>query len=142
MKADTVNPANIDEYIALYPPNVQKILQKLRLIIREEAPEAKETISYQIPTFTLNGNLVHFAAFKNHIGFYPAPSGLAEFNDELSVYKSGKGSIQFPIDKKLPLDLIIKIVKFRVNENLGRVRTKGRKKPEEGDPGMAQTTEK
>lgn len=142
MREDSIAPANIDEYIALYPPNVQKLLGQVRSVIRKTAPAALETIKYQIPTFSLHGNLVHFGAFKNHIGFYPAPSGLVEFKDELSVYNSGKGSIQFPIEKKLPLDLIIKIVKFRVNENLGKAGTKGRKKPEEGDRGMAQTTEK
>lgn len=118
MKAKTLDPANIDEYIALYPPHVQELLQKLRLIIREEAPEAKETISYQIPTFTLKGNLVHFAAFKNHIGFYPAPSAIEKFREELSVYKGAKGSVKFPIDKDLPFDLIRRMVKFRVGESL------------------------
>lgn len=106
----------IDEYISAFPKDVQKILGQIRKIIKDAAPEAEEAISYQIPTFKLNGNLVHFAAFKNHIGFYPTPSGQKAFEKELSAYKSGKGSIQFPIDKPLPIPLIKKIVKFRVKE--------------------------
>ena len=109
---------NINEYIAAFPKQVQEILEKLRATIRKAAPGAEETINYAIPTFTLNGNLVHFAAFKNHIGFYPAPSGIEAFKKELSVYEGAKGSVQFPIDKPLPLGLVTKIVKFRVKENL------------------------
>ena len=108
----------IDEYISTFPKDIQKILGKVRKTIKETAPDAEEAISYQIPTFKLNGNLVHFAAFKNHIGFYPAPSGQKAFQKELSIYKSGKGSIQFPIDKPMPLSLIKKIVNYRVKENL------------------------
>ena len=108
----------IDEYISTFPKDIQKILWQVRKTIKETAPDAEEAISYQIPTFKLNGNLVHFAAFKNHIGFYPAPSGQKAFQKELSIYKSGKGSIQFPIDKPMPLSLIKKIVKYRVKENL------------------------
>lgn len=108
----------IDEYIAAFPDEVQKILQELRATIRDAAPDAKETINYGIPTFTLNGNLVHFAAYKKHIGFYPAPSAIVAFKEELSAYKGAKGSVQFPINKALPLELITKIVKFRVQENL------------------------
>jgi uncharacterized protein YdhG (YjbR/CyaY superfamily) len=107
----------IDEYISLFPENIQDLLNKLRQTIRETAPDAKEAISYQMPTFKLNGNLVHFAAFKNHIGFYPTPSGTKTFKKEISNYRSGKGSIQFPIDKPIPLSLIQKIVKHRVKEN-------------------------
>lgn len=107
----------IDEYIKTFPNDVQKILEQVRQTIKEAAPDAEEAISYQIPTFKLNGNLVHFAAFKNHIGFYPAPSGQKAFEKDLSVYKSGKGSVQFPIDKPMPLSLIKKIVKYRVKEN-------------------------
>ncbi len=107
----------IDEYIGTFPKNVQDILQKLRQTIRKAAPEAEEAISYQIPTFKLNGNLVHFAAFKNHIGFYPTSSGIRAFKKELSQYKGAKGSVQFPIDQPLPLSLISEIVKFRVKEN-------------------------
>lgn len=108
----------IDEYISVFPVNVQDILEKLRKVIRESAPEAEETISYGMPTFKLNGNLVHFAAYKNHIGFYPTPSGIEAFKKEISQYKSAKGSVQFPIDKPIPLDLVKKIVIFRVKENL------------------------
>ena len=108
----------IDEYIAAFPDDIQLILEKIRKTIKDAAPGAEEAISYQIPTFKLNGNLVHFAAFKNHIGFYPAPSGSEAFKKQLSVYKSGKGSVQFPLDKPMPLLLIQKIVKYRVKENL------------------------
>jgi uncharacterized protein YdhG (YjbR/CyaY superfamily) len=114
----------IDDYIAGFPKDVQVILEELRATIRKAAPEAEETINYQIPTFTLNGNLVHFAAYKNHIGFYPTPSGIAAFKKELSAYEGAKGSVQFPIDKPLPLRLITKIVKFRVKENLERTERK------------------
>lgn len=111
------NFKSIDEYIKTFPVYVQKILKQVRQTIKEAAPEAEETINYQIPTFKLNGNLVHFAAFKNHIGFYPAPSGHKAFEKELSVYKSGKGSVQFPLDKPMPLALIKRIVQYRVKEN-------------------------
>lgn len=110
----------IDEYIDTFPEDVQKILNELRQTIREIAPEAEETINYQIPTFTLNGNLVHFAAFPTHIGFYPTPSGMEAFKKELSGYKSAKGSVQFPIHEPLPLPLIRRIVEYRVKENLER----------------------
>ena len=108
----------IDEYIATFPKNVQGILEEIRQTIRDSAPDAEEAISYQIPTFKLNGNLVHFAAFKKHIGFYPAPSGIEVFKEELSQYEVSKGTVKFPIDKPMPLDLIVKIVKYRVKENL------------------------
>jgi len=111
------NLSVIDEYIYKYPEDVQRILQKLRQVIKEAAPEAEEKISYQMPTFYLNGNLVHFAAYKNHIGFYPAPSGIEKFKNELSIYKGAKGSVQFPINETLPFALIRKIVEFRVSEN-------------------------
>lgn len=107
----------IDEYISSFPKNIQKMLGDVRSVIRKVAPDSVEAISYGIPTFKLNGNLVHFAAFKNHIGFYPTPNGIEEFEKELSVYKQGKGSVQFPVDKPLPLDLISKIVKYRVKKN-------------------------
>jgi uncharacterized protein YdhG (YjbR/CyaY superfamily) len=109
--------ADIDEYIRSFPKEIQKLLNEVRAAIKSAAPEATETISYQIPTFYLNGNLVHFAAFKNHIGFYPATSGISAFKDELKEYKSAKGSVQFPLDEPLPIDLIKRIVKFRVKEN-------------------------
>ena len=110
----------IDEYISTFPEDVQSILNQLRQAVKETAPEAEETINYQMPTFTLNGNLVHFAAFKNHIGFYPTPSGIEAFKRELAPYKMAKGSVQFPIDRPLPLPLIRRIVAFRVKENLER----------------------
>lgn len=111
---------NIDDYIKEFPPDVQQKLNKVRQVIREAAPEATETISYQMPTFRINGNLVHFAAFKNHIGFYPTPSGITQFKKELDNYKNAKGSVQFPIDQEIPYDLISKIVKFRIKENLNK----------------------
>ncbi len=112
--------SGIDEYIAAQPLEVQPLLQAVRGTIRKAAPGAEEAIKYQIPTFILNGNLVHFAGFKHHIGLYPGPSGIAAFASELALYKSAKGSVQFPLDQKLPLALISKIVKFRVQENLGK----------------------
>lgn len=118
MKDKAEKPESIDEYITLHPPKVQKILQTIRTLIRNTVPEAEEVIKYQIPTFIFHGNLVHFAAYKSHIGFYPAPSGIEAFKKDLAVYGSGKGSVQFPIDQDLPIDLIIKIVQFRLNENL------------------------
>ncbi len=119
----------IDEYIAMFPKEIQKKLEEMRATIKAAAPEAKEKISYQMPTFDLKGNLVHFAGHKNHIGFYPQPSGIQAFKDELSIYESSKGAVQFPLDKPLPLKLISKIVKYRATENLERAEQKsGRKK--------------
>lgn len=109
--------ATIDEYIASFPREAQKKLKEIRSAIKASAPDAEETISYAIPTFTLNGNLVHFAAFKNHIGFYPAPKGIEAFKKELSKYEGGKGTVQFPLDTPLPIALIKKIVKYRVKQN-------------------------
>jgi uncharacterized protein YdhG (YjbR/CyaY superfamily) len=114
----TGKPTTIDEYIAGFPESTQQILKQLRTTIRNAAPEAQETISYAIPTFTQQGALVYFAAFKNHIGLYALPTGHAAFRDELSVYKQGKGSVQFPLEQPLPLDLITRIVKFRLQENV------------------------
>jgi len=128
MKTTQAAPQTIDEYIAGFPAKVQKILQKIRKTIHEAAPEAQEKISYQMPTFFLQGNLVHFAAFKEHIGFYPVPTGIEKFKKELSVYKQGKGSVQFPLDQPMPYDLITKIVKFRVKENLAAAAAKAKKK--------------
>lgn len=108
----------IDEYIETFPEDIQDILKKMRKVIQEAAPEAEETISYGMPTFKLNGNLVHFAAYKNHIGFYPTPSGIEAFKEEISGYKSSKGAVQFPLDKPIPYDLVEKMVIFRVKENL------------------------
>ncbi len=117
MKSSRTAPATIDEYIATCAPSVQVILEKLRQTIRKAAPDAAEKISYQMPTFYLNGNLVHFAAYAKHIGFYPAPSGVSTFKDEMGTYKHSKGAIQFPLDKPLPLQLVKRIVEFRVTEN-------------------------
>ncbi|MBS9525412.1 DUF1801 domain-containing protein [Litoribacter alkaliphilus] len=110
-------PQSVKEYIFSFPKKVQLMLELVRAVIRRAAPEAEESISYGMPTYKLNGNLVHFAAFKHHIGFYPVPKGMEEFEDELKAYKTGKGSIQFPLDKPLPLDLISRIVKHRAEEN-------------------------
>jgi len=126
MKTEQAAPNTIDEYIAGFPQDVQEILQKIRATIREAAPDAEERIAYQIPTFFLNGNLVHFAAFKKHIGFYPAPTGIEEFKEELSVYGWAKGTVKFPLDKPIPYDLIRRIVKFRVKENLEKAKLKKR----------------
>jgi uncharacterized protein YdhG (YjbR/CyaY superfamily) len=115
---------SIDEYIASFPAETQKILAELRAAIKASAPGAEEKISYQMPTFALKGNLVHFAAYKKHIGFYPTPSGIQAFKAELSIYAGAKGSVRFPIDKPLPLELISKIVKFRVAENLTQAEKK------------------
>ena len=114
----------IDEYISGFPDDIQTLLQQIRVTIREAAPEAEEAIKYAMPTFVLNGNLVHFAAFKHHIGFYPVPSGIEAFKKELSVYKGAKGSVQFPLDQPMPLELITQIVKFRVSENMKKGKTK------------------
>jgi uncharacterized protein YdhG (YjbR/CyaY superfamily) len=116
----TIQYKTIDEYAAAFPQDIQAILQKMRLAVHEAAPEATETISYQMPTFKLKGNLVHFAAAKNHIGFYPTPSGIEHFKAELSNYKTSKGAVQFPLDKPIPYDLVKKIVAFRVGEVLKR----------------------
>jgi uncharacterized protein YdhG (YjbR/CyaY superfamily) len=115
---------DIDEYIASFPKDIQEILQKLRATIRKAAPDAEEIISYQMPTFRLKGNLVHFAAFKKHIGFYPTPTGIEVFKKELSAYQGAKGSVKFPLDKPIPFDLISKIVSFSVRENLKRAEAK------------------
>lgn len=120
MEENKITYNSIDQYISQFPPEIQEILHTLRKVIREAAPEAEEKISYQMPTFALHGNLVHFAAHKKHIGFYPAPSGIDAFKQELSQYKGAKGSVQFPLDKPLPYDLISRIVKFRVVENVNK----------------------
>nr|MDO8110733.1 DUF1801 domain-containing protein [Candidatus Sigynarchaeota archaeon] len=112
----------VDAYIASFPKDVQVLLERMRQVIREAAPEAEETISYQMPTLKLNGNLVHFAAFKHHIGLYPTPSGTEAFKKELAQYESGKGSIKFSMDKPIPFDLVKRIVEFRVKENLEKTK--------------------
>jgi uncharacterized protein YdhG (YjbR/CyaY superfamily) len=109
--------STIDDYIASFPAEVKARLSALRATIRKHAPEATERISYRIPTFHLDGNLVHFAAFEHHVGFYPGPTGIEAFKEALRHYKGAKGSVQFPHDEALPLDLVAKIVKFRVAEN-------------------------
>jgi len=109
---------SINEYIRQFPKDIQDILENIRKMIHSVVPDAEEAMSYQIPTIKFHGNLVHFAAFKNHIGFYPTPSGIEAFKKELSSYQTTKGSVKFPIDKPIPFDLISRIVLFRVKENL------------------------
>ena len=118
----------MDDYIARHPKNIQEILEKIRATIKKAAPQAKETIKYQMPTFTQNGNLVHFAAYKSHIGLYPAPREVEAFKKELSDYEGSKSSIRFPIDKPIPLTLISRIVKLRVKKNLERAQSKNKTK--------------
>ena len=115
MKNSQTSVGSIDEYIAAFPAEIQETLQKIRQVIRDAAPEASEAISYQMPTFKLNGNLVHFAAFKDHIGFFPTPSGVEAY-PELMQYKTGKGTLQFPLDQPIPYELIRRVVEFRVSE--------------------------
>ncbi|OHT44876.1 iron chaperone [Flavobacterium tructae] len=121
---ETKKPENIDEYIGSFPNDVQEILERIRMTIQNAAPDAKEKISYSMPAFEQNGIVVYFAAFKNHIGLYALPSGHDAFKEELSKYKSGKGSVQFPLNQPMPYDLITEIVKFRVKENLKKAKTK------------------
>ena len=126
MKTNQSRSPKIDAYIAGFPEDVQQILEKIRTTIQKVAPDAEETINYGIPTFTLKGNLVHFAGFKKHVGFYPTPTGIEKYKKELSIYEGAKGSVQFPLDKPIPYGLISKIVKFRVKENLERAAAKGK----------------
>jgi uncharacterized protein YdhG (YjbR/CyaY superfamily) len=129
MRAKQKAGKNIDEYIANFPNEVQKILEKIRMTIRKAAPDAQETISYQIPAFSLKGPLVYFAAFKNHIGFYPPVRGGDEkFKKEKSIYEGPKGNLRFPIDNPVPYTLIGKIVKFRLKENLLRAEARRKKR--------------
>lgn len=128
MDGNKVQVASIDEYIAAFPENVQRILETLRATIKAAAPDATEKISYQMPTFYLQGNLVHFAAFKNHIGFYPTSSGIQAFQQALASYENSKGAVRFPIDKPLPLELVSEITRFRVTENLKRADEKRSRK--------------
>ena len=128
MRSDQEGPKNIDEYIAGFADDVQEKLQAIRMTISKAAPDAEEKISYQMPTFYLKGNLVHFAAFKKHIGFYPTPTGTEKFQRELAAYKVAKGTARFPLDKPIPFDLITEIVRFRVKENLERAEAKGKDK--------------
>ena len=124
---DPTTPKTLDEYIAEFPAEVQVILEKLRATIRKAAPGAEEAIKYRLPTFVLNGNLVHFGAFKKHIGFYATPTGNEKFRKELSAYEGAKGSVRFPLDRPIPFGLVSKMVKFRVKENLARSVTKKKK---------------
>ncbi len=119
---NAAKPNSIDEYIAGFPEEVQRVLAQVRTTIRAAAPDAQETIAYAMPAFKLNGPLVYFAGYKNHIGFYATPTGHEAFAAELSVFKQGKGSVQFPLDQPMPLDLITRIVKFRVQENLEKAK--------------------
>lgn len=127
MQIEKPKPQTIDEYIAEFPPEIQNLLQRIRETIHQAAPDAEEKISYGMPTFYLEGNLVHFAAHKNHIGFYPFPSGIAQFEKELSVYPRSKGAVQFPYDQPIPFDLLQKIVEFRVMENRAKAGQKKKK---------------
>jgi uncharacterized protein YdhG (YjbR/CyaY superfamily) len=120
-------PENFEEYIVSFPPETQKRMEQVRAIIKKTAPQAEEVISYGMPSFRLNGRLLYFAAYRNHIGFYPMASGVETFKSFLSDYKWAKGSIQFPLNKPVPLDLIADIVKFRVQENMAKAYTKSKK---------------
>lgn len=128
MQENKVTIESVDQYIAAFEPEVQELLQRLRKVIQEAATEAEEKISYQMPTWFLHKNLVHFAAYKTHIGFYPAPSGIEAFKEELARYKGAKGSVQFPLSEPLPYDLITRIVQFRVEENQRQAAEKRKKK--------------
>jgi uncharacterized protein YdhG (YjbR/CyaY superfamily) len=116
----TVQPKNIDEYITNFPVEIREVLEKVRYAVRIAAPDAQEAIKYGMPAFQLHGEVVYFAAFKHHVGFYPAPIAVPEFERDLSVYKVGKGSIQFPLDEQMPLNLIKKLVKFYLLGNRGK----------------------
>ncbi len=120
-------PVSIDQYISEAPQEIQQKLRELRTVIKAEAPEAEERIAYGMPTFSQEGNLVHFAAFKNHIGFFPAPSGIENFKDELAKYKTSKGTVQFPLEEDIPMDLVREIVRFRLKENLSKAAAKRKK---------------
>jgi uncharacterized protein YdhG (YjbR/CyaY superfamily) len=129
MRTNQTAPKDIDEYIAGFPNDVQEILEKIRMTIRKAAPDAEESISYQIATFTLKGKyLIYFAAYQKHIGLYPAPRGSEQFKKELAAYEGGKGTVRFPLDQPIPFGLISRIVKFRVKENLEKAILKGKKK--------------
>lgn len=128
MKPTSTAPATIDDYIAGFPSEIQDILQQVRATIRAAAPAATEKISYQMPTFFLHGNLVHFAAFKRHLGFYPVPSGIEAFKAELAAYTTAKGSVQFPFDRPIPYELIARITAFRVKEKMAKAAAGPKKK--------------
>lgn len=128
MKAKASTPKDMDHYIGGFPRDVRELLEKIRRTIRKAAPDAEETIKYQMPTFVLNGNLIAFAAFKGHIGLYPAPRGTASFRKELSPYRSAKSTVRFALDEPIPYALVGKIVKFRVKESRAKARAKARKR--------------
>jgi uncharacterized protein YdhG (YjbR/CyaY superfamily) len=128
MQTSAAGPRDVNEYIAGFPKDVQRILRKIRLTIHKAAPGAEETISYKMPSFRLNGYLVHFAAYTNHIGMYPAPVGVKEFKKELSRYQASKSTLRFPLDKPIPLTFIRRLVKFRARENLARAKAGGKKR--------------
>lgn len=121
---DRSAPQTIDEYISAFPPDVQSILEKIRLTVREAAPQAEERISYRMPAFAMKGILIYFAAFKNHIGVYPPVRGDEKLNKKLSRYRGEKGNLKFPLDEPIPYELISQIVKFKVKEQLARARSK------------------
>ena len=127
MSSKQTTPQSIDEYIASFPPDIQAILHKIRLTIRTAAPQAEETMKYQMPTFTLKGNLVYFAVYKKHIGVYPVPAGTEKFQKELAPYRGAKSAVRFPLDQPIPFNLISQIVKFRVKENLARAEARGKR---------------
>ena len=126
MKADEVNITSVDTYLNSFPPATKKQMEKLRSLIRKAAPKAEELISYKMPAYKLHGVLVYFAGYDHHIGFYPMPSAIEKFHRELSKYKKAKGTVQFPIDETLPADLITRMVKFRVDENIEKASLKTR----------------
>ena len=128
MKSEQKSPGSIDEYIAGFPVDVQETLQKIRDLIREVAPGAQETIKYAMPTFTLKGNLVHFAAYQRHISIYPAPEGDERFNQELAPYRTEKSTLRFPLNKPIPYDLIRRIVEHLIEENLLRATPEAKRK--------------
>src|SRR5262245_22523868 len=128
MRTKQAAPQSIDEYIAGFPKDVQENLEKIRKTIRRAAPDAAETISYKMPAFTLKGYLIYFAAYKKHIGLYPAPRGNEKFKEELAAYGGGKGTVRFPLDEPIPFDLITRIVKFRAKKTLERANSKARVK--------------
>jgi len=128
MKTNIAAPKNIDEYIATFPAGTRTLLEVLRATVKSAAPDAVEAISYQMPAFKLFGMLVYFAAYQHHIGFYPGASGVVAFAEDLKGYKTSKGTVQFPLDKALPIDLITKIVQFRVTENTQKAEVKKKKK--------------
>ena len=128
MKTTASAPKNTDEYIATFPAETQTLLKILRATIKKAAPDAVEIISYQMPAFKLFGNLVYFAAYQHHIGFYPGASGVVAFAEDLKGYKTSKGTVQFPLDKELPIDIITKTVQFRTTENIQKAEAKKKRK--------------